>query len=119
MKISELIGLFKEGRTTAKSHMKNLLEMAMIDSHFDDNEYLRVIAEDKKLNPDWVRSLYIRGKKQVYSTPDALKHIGMPVGGLFAGTVYLSGDGRLWLWDIFNRDQEGIPQKPFRIKGRM
>jgi uncharacterized protein (DUF608 family) len=75
---------------------------------FEDNEYLRTIAEDKKLDPMWVRSLFERGVKQTYSDPKALARIGMPVGGLFAGTVYLSGDGRLWLWDIFNRDQEGI-----------
>ena len=67
---------------------------------FEKNEYLKIITEDKKLSPDWVASLYRRGKKQVYSNPRALGHIGMPVGGLFAGTVYLSGDGRLWLWDI-------------------
>ncbi|MCB1128572.1 MAG: hypothetical protein KDM81_18900, partial [Verrucomicrobiae bacterium] len=53
-------------------------------------------------------SLFARGEKQTYSDPAALDHIGMPVGGFFAGTVYLSGDGRLWLWDIFNRDQTAI-----------
>ncbi len=75
---------------------------------FESNEYLETIPIDKKLDEAWVRSLFARGDKQVYSDPQALQRIGMPVGGLFAGTVYLAGDGRLWLWDIFNRDQNGI-----------
>lgn len=75
---------------------------------FEANEYLETIPVDKKLDAGWVRSLFARGEKEVYSDPASLHRIGMPVGGLFAGTVYLSGDGRLWLWDIFNRDQNGI-----------
>ncbi len=75
---------------------------------FDTNEYLEAIPVDKKLDSAWVQSLYARGEKQTYTDPQMLARIGMPVGGLFAGTVYLSGDGRLWLWDIFNRDQNGI-----------
>jgi len=67
-----------------------------------DNEYLKIIPADKKLVPAWVRSLLERGQKQTY-TNEELKYIGMPVGGIGAGHVYLGGDGRLWLWEIFNK----------------
>ncbi len=52
MKFREIIGLFKEGKATSKSHMKNLLEMAMIDHHFDDNEYqlLKKLAKKHKVS---------------------------------------------------------------------
>lgn len=64
---------------------------------------------DKGLDPVWVRSLYKRGGATTYfKSKHELNYIGMPVGGIHTGTLYLSGDGRLWLWDIFNLNQEGI-----------
>jgi uncharacterized protein (DUF608 family) len=68
----------------------------------EGNKYLEVIPQDKRLDPAWVESLFERGQKQTY-TGDDLRYIGMPVGGIGAGCVYLGGDGRLWLWDIFNQ----------------
>ena len=56
---------------------------------------------EKNLSPQWVKSLTERGSPTVY-TGKALQYIGMPVGGLCAGELYLGGDGRLWKWDIFN-----------------
>lgn len=69
--------------------------------------------EDKKLDPAWVASLtrrggamdsHIRGSKK----DDNLKYIGMPVGGIGCGSVYLGGDGRLWVWDVFNQYSLGV-----------
>jgi len=73
---------------------------------------LHNIPLDKKLDPQWVKSLYQRGFVTTYKkTKNELQYIGMPIGGIFTGTVYLGGDGRLWLWDIFNENQNGIDPK--------
>ena len=69
---------------------------------FTRSDFEKLVPADKKLHPDWVRSLFARGEKTVYRWPQSEK-IGMPVGGLCCGQVYLGGDGRLWHWDIFNR----------------
>ena len=62
---------------------------------------INLVPADKKLDPAWVASLTAHGEPQVFSGAD-LKYIGMPIGGLFAGQLYLGGDGKLWNWDIFN-----------------
>ncbi|MGO4288463.1 GH116 family glycosyl-hydrolase [Chitinophaga sp. RAB17] len=60
----------------------------------------------------WIASLYERGTVTTYlKSKNELQYIGMPVGGIMCGTLYLGGDGRLWLWDIFNKNQEGIEPK--------
>ena len=65
-------------------------------------DFEHLVPADKKLTPEWLQSLTARGQRAVYRGTE-LAHIGMPVGGVCAGQVYLGGDGRLWHWDIFNR----------------
>ncbi len=59
------------------------------------------VPADKKLDPQWVKALFARGERTWHSGKD-LETIGMPVGGVCAGQVYLAGDGRLVYWDVFN-----------------
>jgi len=61
----------------------------------------QLIPPDKQLDPAWVDSLFARGAPRVCSGAE-LKYIGLPVSGLCSGHLYLGGDGKLWLWDIFN-----------------
>lgn len=69
---------------------------------FTREDFEKLVPADKKLRPEWVRSLTERGGRTVYRGADLAK-IGMPIGGLCAGQIYLGGDGRLWHWDIFNQ----------------
>ena len=56
---------------------------------------------NKSLPPQWADTMFDRSTPDVYTGND-LKYIGMPVGGICTGTLYLAGDGTLWNWDIFN-----------------
>jgi hypothetical protein len=60
-----------------------------------------VVPADKRIPAEWMRTLSARGEPTTYLGSD-LTHIGMPVGGVCAGQLYLGGDGRLWRWDVFN-----------------
>jgi uncharacterized protein (DUF608 family) len=73
---------------------------------FTAADFDKLVPSDKKLRPDWLRSLTERGEPAVYRGAES-NHIGMPVGGICAGQLYLGGDGRLWHWDIFNLPQPG------------
>lgn len=73
------------------------------DNTSTDHE--KLIPADKKLKPEWLKSLFERGAPTVYRGTE-LEKIGMPIGGICAGWLYLGGDGKLWHWDIFNLPQE-------------
>lgn len=58
-----------------------------------------LVPAEKKLAPAWLRSLFQRGEPRGCSG-QALSMIGMPVGGIGTGQLYLSGDGRLWFFAL-------------------
>jgi non-lysosomal glucosylceramidase len=74
--------------------------------------YQQVIPASKGLDAAWALSLVKRGSPRdaaiATSDKSALPKIGMTVGGIACGTVYLSGDGRLYVWDIFHQPHEGV-----------
>jgi uncharacterized protein (DUF608 family) len=74
--------------------------------------YQRIVPARKGLDAGWALSLMKRGAEfdaGIRSSEKShLPHIGMTVGGIGCGTVYLSGDGRLFVWDIFHQAHEGV-----------
>ena len=64
------------------------------------NANILLIPECKSFSENYVKNLFARGKKDVYSGK-ALETIGMPCGGIGCGQMYLCGDGSLADWQIF------------------
>jgi non-lysosomal glucosylceramidase len=76
--------------------------MQAVAGPFAAEEFEHLVPADKRLSAEWLESLTARGTPTVYRGAE-LDKIGMPVGGICAGQLYLGGDGRLWHWDIFNQ----------------
>lgn len=75
--------------------------------------YARFVPARKGLDAKWVGSLVQEGHPadapiMGSKAAGTLDKIGMTVGGIGCGTVYLGGDGRLFVWDIFNQPHEGV-----------
>lgn len=68
----------------------------------EETEVRHFVPADKKLASSWVRSLSQKGETKVYRGKE-IGTIGMPVGGIACGQLYLRGDGTLAEWQIFNR----------------
>ena len=73
----------------------------------------RFVPQDKKLTQSWLRRLVEKGQSRVYRGEE-LRTIAMPVGGIAAGQVYLTGDGRLAHWDVFNATPNTGPGLSYR-----
>ena len=59
------------------------------------------IPVDKGLSDKWFQSLLETGAPEIHRGK-ALETIGMPIGGIATGQLYLLGDGTLGCWQIFN-----------------
>ncbi|MHC4440696.1 MAG: GH116 family glycosyl-hydrolase, partial [Planctomycetota bacterium] len=61
-----------------------------------------IVPANKKLSKSMMNGLFERGRPQFYRDKD-LDTVGMPVGGIGAGQLYIRGDGTFAVWQIFNR----------------
>lgn len=62
-----------------------------------------LVPADKGFTREWLAALSARGAPTEYRlSRGELGFIGMPIGGITTGQLYLGGDGKPWLWDVFN-----------------
>lgn len=68
----------------------------------------------KDFPDDFPKVLRERGEPITYNrkNSDNFEYIGMPIGGIGAGQLYMGGDGQLWAWNIF-----GVNAYQFDLRG--
>jgi uncharacterized protein (DUF608 family) len=60
------------------------------------------VPADKKLQTAWLKALSDPQATDLPYRGEDLATVAMPVGGICAGQMYLTGDGQLAHWDIYN-----------------
>lgn len=73
MKFTEILNLFKQGKSSASSHMKNLIEIAAADGHFDEVEYslLESIAKKNGISSSKLASIKAHPEKIEFEMPES------------------------------------------------
>jgi uncharacterized tellurite resistance protein B-like protein len=71
MKFSDILSLFRQGKSTARSHMKNLIEMAVVDGNFDlvEHNLLTRIAERNNVSEDHLKKIKENREKIEFELP--------------------------------------------------
>lgn len=71
MNFTEIISLFKQGKGSARSHMRNLIEMAAVDGNFDLVEYdlLKKIAKRNNISEGQLKSIHKNHSDIVFELP--------------------------------------------------
>lgn len=71
MGISDILNLFRQGQGSARSHMKNLIEMAAVDGNFDDAEHdlLKKIARRNNISESRLKEIYRNPGKVQFVVP--------------------------------------------------
>lgn len=105
---------FLKGAATSVAAVGAAQSMPVMAGPFGQKEMNSApIPFDKKLDTSWLKGLFERGEPTAYKNWDEQKYIGMPIGGIGTGTVYIGGDGKLWCWDVFNEHHHGaVPYRP-------
>lgn len=72
MNFSDILNLFRQGKGTARSHMKNLIEMAAADGSFDTIEYelLKQIAKRNGISESHLKSIRENPEKVQFLVPE-------------------------------------------------
>lgn len=72
MKFTDILSLFKQGKSSAHSHMKNLIEIAAADGNFDDIEYdlLKKIAKRNGISESKLKSIRKNPTRIEFEVPD-------------------------------------------------
>ncbi len=72
MNFTEILNLFKQGKSSANSHVKNLIEIAAADGNFDDIEYqlLKKIAKRNGISSSKLKSIENDKEKIVFEAPE-------------------------------------------------
>jgi uncharacterized tellurite resistance protein B-like protein len=71
MNITDILSLFKQGKGSARSHMRNLIEMAYIDGNFDtsENDLLKKIAKRNNISEGHLRDIHKNPQKVEFKIP--------------------------------------------------
>jgi uncharacterized tellurite resistance protein B-like protein len=72
MKFSDILSMFRQGKGTARSHIKNLIEMAAVDGRFDnvENDLLKQIAKRNNISESHLKEIHDHPEKVEFVVPE-------------------------------------------------